>query len=216
MGKRNILLAFCGVDIPEDNPCQLRFQFFLRLIRQLRHEGHIHPCFFCNGYCEGFAGGIYGGNGNMGTDGALGEHIRLALEVALLVQHFQRTQQEITGVIAKGQTVAPAAQQAVFLGVVIVEVIQIALLPLNVHVGIPLGLVVNELTHTVPEVDHATDAVFCGNRYLHGIHAAVFPEVHLAIDDGVTEVSHIGIGRNGAVIFFQFLMLILGNMGIEC
>ena len=59
----------------------------------------------------------------MGTDGALGKHIRLPLEVSFLVQHLQGTQQAVAGVLAKGQTVAPAAQQAVFLGLVIVKVI---------------------------------------------------------------------------------------------
>ena len=110
MGKGNILLAFCGVDISEDNSRQFCFQFFLGLTGQLCHEGHIHPCFLCDGYRKGFAGSIYGGNSHMGTDGALGEHIRLALEVAFFVQHLQRTQQKVTGIIAEGQTVAPAAQ----------------------------------------------------------------------------------------------------------
>ena len=86
----------------------------------------------------------------MGTDGAFGEHIRFALEVALLVQHFQRTQQKIAGVITESQTVSPAAQQAIFLGLVIVKIVQIALLSLNILVRITLGLVINELTHTVP------------------------------------------------------------------
>ena len=65
-------------------------------------------------------------------------------------------------------------------------------------------------------MDHATDAVLCGSGNLHGIHAAVFPEVHLAVYNGVTEIPHIGISGNGAVIFFQFLMLIFRNLGIEC
>ena len=57
----------------------------------------------------------------MGTDGAFGEHIGLALEVAFLIQHLQRTQQEIAGILSKGKTVPSAGQQAVFLGVRIVE-----------------------------------------------------------------------------------------------
>lgn len=50
----------------------------------------------------------------MGADRALGEHIRLAFEVAFLVQYLQRTQQAIAGVLAKGQAVTPAGKQAVF------------------------------------------------------------------------------------------------------
>ena len=56
----------------------------------------------------------------MRADGALGEHIRLAFEIALLVQHLQRTQQEVAGILAKGQTVAPAGQETIFLRVLVI------------------------------------------------------------------------------------------------
>ena len=56
----------------------------------------------------------------MGTDGALGEHIRLALEAALLVQHLQRTQEKIAGILPKGKAVAPAGQQTIFLRVLVI------------------------------------------------------------------------------------------------
>ena len=109
----DFLFSLGAVHIPEDNACQLRFQFLLGFPGQLRHKGHIHPRFFRNGHREGFAGGVHRGHGNMGTDGAFGEHIRLALEIALLIQHLQRTQEKVAGILPKGQTVAPAGQQTV-------------------------------------------------------------------------------------------------------
>ena len=147
----------------------------------------------------------------MGTDGALGEHIRLALEAALLVQHLQRTQQEIAGVLPKGQTVAPAGQQTIFLRVLVVEGIELRLLSLNILVGIALGLVVNKPAHTIPEGNHSPDAVLRRNGNLHRIHAAVFPEVYLAVHNGVTEIPHIGVSGNGVFFLLQFLMLALGD-----
>ena len=129
----------------------------------------------------------------MGTDGALGEHIRLAFEIALLVQYLQRTQQEIAGILPKGKAVATAGQQAVFLRVLVVEGIELRLLLLNILIGIALSLVVNESAYTIPEGNHATDAVLRRHGNLNGIHAAVFPEVYLTIDDGITEIAHIGI-----------------------
>ena len=151
----------------------------------------------------------------MGTDGALGEHIRLALEAALLVQHLQRTQQEIAGVLPKGQTVAPAGQQTIFLRVLVVEGIELRLLLLNILVGIALGLVVNKPAHTISEGNHAPDSIFRRNGNLHRIHAAVFPEVHLAVNDGITEIAHIGVGRDGVIFLLQFLLLVLGNLSVK-
>ena len=57
----------------------------------------------------------------MGPDGALGEHIRLALESPLLVQHFQRAQQAVAGILPEGKAVAPAGDPAILGGVVIIE-----------------------------------------------------------------------------------------------
>ena len=43
----------------------------------------------------------------MGLDGPLREHIRFAFQLPVLVQHLQRTQQVVGGIIRKGQPVAP-------------------------------------------------------------------------------------------------------------
>ena len=42
-------------------------------------------------------------------DGALGEHIRLALQIAVLVQNFKGTEQAVGRIIRKGHVVAAAA-----------------------------------------------------------------------------------------------------------
>ena len=82
-----------------DHAGQLVDDFFLALAAELRHEGQIHSGALPDGHGEGFTGGVHAGNGGMLLDGALGEHIRLALQIAVIVQHFQRTQQVIGAVI---------------------------------------------------------------------------------------------------------------------
>ena len=152
----------------------------------------------------------------MRTDGAFGEHIRFALEVTLLIQNLQGTQQEITGIFPNGKAVAPTGKQTVLFRVLVIEGIELRLLFLNVLVGIPFRLVVNEPAHTIPEGNHSPDTVLCCNGDFHRIHAAVFPEVHLSVYNGVTEIPHIGVSGDGIIFLLQFLMLVLGDLGIEC
>jgi hypothetical protein len=49
----------------------------------------------------------------MGLDGPLGEHIRLAFQLAVLVNDFQRAEQIVAGIIGKGQPVRPVIDKSV-------------------------------------------------------------------------------------------------------
>ena len=90
--------------------------------------------------------------------------------------------------------------------------VESCLLLLNVLIGVAFGLVVNKPAHTIPESNHAADAVLRRNGKLHGIHATVFPEVHLPVHDSVAEIPHIGISGDGIIFFLQFPMLVLGDL----
>ena len=54
-----------------------------------------------NRYRQRFTWRIHAGDGALRANGALGEHRRLALELPLLVQIFQRTQQIVGGILLK-------------------------------------------------------------------------------------------------------------------
>ena len=69
--------------------------------QQLRHIGQIHLAMLSDGHRQCFAGGVHTGNGTLRADSALGEHCSLALELPLLVQIFQRTQQIVGGILLK-------------------------------------------------------------------------------------------------------------------
>ena len=88
----------------------------------------------------------------MGLNRALGEHICLALQPAILVQYFQRAEQVIAAVIGKGQPVRPVVDKAVFSGEIVIAAVQLGHLRLDV--GIRRGgvhLQFDELLHTVPQ-----------------------------------------------------------------
>ena len=53
------------------------------------------------------------GDGPVGLDGPLGEHIRFAFQPPVIIQYFQRAEQKIGVVSGKGQRVLPIVDKAV-------------------------------------------------------------------------------------------------------
>ena len=150
-------------------------------------------------------------------DGALGEHIRLADKVALVVQHLQRGQEEVGAVYAERGAVGAGVDPPVLVHKGIVEGVQLPLLGLNVLVGPVLGLVLNERPHTVPYADQPLDAVGRRHGHLHRVHAAVLPVVHLAVHDSITEIPHLRVRGDGCVLALGFRVVhdILGDGALD-
>ena len=143
----------------EDDTPQLVRQFLAGFAGELFHISHVHAGFLRDGDRQRLAGRVHGGDGLMGFDSALGEHIRLAFQPAVLVQHFQRTEQVIAAVIGKGQPVCPVVDKAIFSGEIVIAAVQFG--HLRPDVGIRRGgvhLQVDELLHTVPQPHQPFDA----------------------------------------------------------
>ena len=85
-------------------------------------------------------GGVHGSHSFMGADGPLGEHIRLAFQLSVLVQHFQRTEQVIAAVIGKGQPIRPVVDKAVLGRKGIIEPIQLCHLFLDAASGMAASI----------------------------------------------------------------------------
>ena len=209
--------SFLGaLNIPENNTGQVSGQFFLAFPGQLRHIFHIHPRFFGDGYGKGFAGGVHAGDGFMGADCALGEHIRLAFEVTFLIQHLQRTQQAIAGVLAKGKAVAPAGKQTVLFRVIVIQTVQFRLFFLNILIRVALGLILDQPADTFPNGDHTPDTVFSGDGYLYRVHTGIFTVIHFAVHKAKTEIAHRRVcGDRAIFLLVQFLHLIIGDLRME-
>ena len=199
----------------EDDPSQFSGQFFAGFSGQLLHIGHIHTCLFRDGYCQGFGGGVYGGNGLMGFDGPFCEHIRLSFQLAVLVQHLQGAEQVVAGIIGKGQPVAPVVDKAIFFREAVIEPIQLCHLRLNVGIRCTgVHFQVDELLHTVPQLHQSLDAGLGGGVQVRAHHAAVFPEVHRAVHHREGVVFYVGVSGNESVDvlalaqFRQFSLLV--------
>ena len=75
--------------VEENNTVQLVDQFVLTFAGELCHIVHIHTGFLRDGQCQRLRCRIHRGHDLMRLDGALGENIRLALQIAILIQNLQ-------------------------------------------------------------------------------------------------------------------------------
>ena len=152
----------------------------------------------------------------MAADGALGEQVGLPLQVPVLVQNFQRTEQEVRTVLIEGNGIAARIDESVFSGEGIVEGIQLGLLRLDFLIGIVLGLIFQQRPHTVPQLDHAADSALCRLGYLHGVHPAVFPIIDLTVHQCIGEVADGRIGLNGMILSLQFFLpVVSGDFAVD-
>ena len=107
-------MALCRVLEYHAGEFRRNLRFLPRAVKKFRHKGQIHGRLFPDRNRKGFRRGIHMVNGFLLVDGALKEHIRLALQLAVLVQHFQRTEQAVRTVLFKSQFVSSAANQPIF------------------------------------------------------------------------------------------------------
>jgi len=63
-----------------------------------------------------------------------------------------------------------------------------------------LGLILNELTHIVTDLDKPFDTVFCGHRHRSRLHTVILSEVNPAVHQSKREVTHIRVSRNGKLL----------------
>ena len=144
----------------------------------------------------------------MGLDGPFGEHIRLALQLSVLVDDFQRTEQVIGRIVCIGQTVCTVIDETVFGRKAVIEAVQFRLLLGNGAVrNRCIHLKVDQFLHTITQSHKTFHAGFGGGVEVRAHHAAVFPVVHLPVYNGIGIVLHIGVGRNGGVNSFAFAQL---------
>ena len=133
----------------------------------------------------------------------------------MFVQHLQRTQEAVAGVLGKGQFVATAADKPIFGRKAVIKGIELFLLRLDVLVRVSFGLILNQPADTFPKLDHTPDTVFRRNRNLHRVHEAVFPVVHLTIHNRVAEIPNGRVCGDGVIFFVRFLQFIRLDLGLK-
>ena len=188
-----------GGGVLEDDALQIGHDLrnFVRPAHETGHVLQIHAGLLADGHRQGLHRRVHAGDGAAVLDGALGEHIRLALQLALIVDDLQRAQQRVSGILFKGQLIAQAVQQPVFLGVLVVKTVEISLFRLHFIVPGVLQLEVDEFPGAVPDGDHALDALHGRFAQCHRRHAGIFAEIEFSLPQRIAEIADGRVGGNG-------------------
>ena len=155
-----------------------------------------------------FLGGIHMVNCLCGADRPFGEHIRLALEVSLIVQIFQGAEQEVAGILAERGCRATAVDKPIFLAVGIVLVVQTGLQHFDILIRKVFQLGIDQLTAGIPQGHQCADAGQRSISALYHSHLGVFAVVNDIILYGIAEIAHIGVRINGAAFFFGIFLFV--------
>ena len=131
-----------------------------------------------------FAGGVHAGDGALRANRSLGEHIRLAFELFILIEIFQRAEQIVGTVIIEQAGVFLVVNQAVFCGKGIVGGVQFCLRCLNILVR-EVQLLVNQFVDDLPQLHHTSYTAFGIIGQLHLRHDRVLSVVDLAINNRI-------------------------------
>ena len=211
-----ILLA--GVHrVEEDHTLQILKQLLLGFGGKLRHIWHVDSRFFRKGQSIGLGSRVNRLHRYLLLDGSFGEHICLAEEVALIIQHLQRGKQAVGAVGIESRIVGSCADKPIFFAEIIIEAIEFFLLCLDIGIGIVLRLVLNQRPDTITDGNHAFDAAFGSRGNIHGIHAAVFTVIDFTVHHREAEIAHIRVSGNRKVLILRFKIVDFkfGNLGMN-
>ena len=151
----------------------------------------------------------------MASDGSLGKEICLSFQPSVLIQNFQRTKQKVRAILGKSRIVSSGVNQSVPFGKSIIKRIQFFLLPRNCLIGKIVYLHINQLSHAVPQLNHAFDTALCGFRDICLKHSAVLSVINLAVHKGIAEISNTVIRRNRDSFIFQIFSFVIGNSACD-
>lgn len=183
----------------EDHPPQRLRQLLRRLSGQFFHVMQVNTPLFGQRHRQRIARAVRMRHRPMGPNGAPGEQIGLARELAVFVQYFQRTQQRIGAVIRKRLTVCTPGQQPEFRAKAIVKPIQPVLQFRDARIRFIIQLRLDQLPHAIPQRQHVQHALLRAAAQLHRHHATVLAVVDAASNCGIRIVAHRWVWGDGAV-----------------
>ena len=180
-------------------------RYLFAAAHERRHIAEIHTSLFTDTYGKGFCGSIHALNAGFLLDGSLMEHICLALQIAVIVQHFQRAQKIVRRIIGECQPIGTVIDKSVFFRERIIQGVQFILLFRDGTLrSVLIHLQINQFIDAVTESNHAFDTFCSGGVQLRFDHAGVLPEVHFAVHYSIGVVFHIRVSGDGCVDAFTF------------
>ena len=203
--------------VEEDHTLQILKQLLLGFTGKLRHIWHVDSRFFRKGQGVGLGSRVNRLHRYLLLDGSLGEHICLAEEVALIVQHLQRGKQAVGAVGIESRIVGSCADKPIFFAEIIIEAIEFFLLCLDIGIRVVLRLVLDQRPDTVSDSNHALDAAFGSRGNIHRIHAAVFTVIDFAVHHREAEIAYIRISgnRKAFILRLKIIDFIFGDLCMD-
>ncbi len=192
--------------VQEDDAFQLLIEFRFRLAGQGTHIVHVDPGFLRHRHRKGFTGGVNGSYRHMGLDRPLGEDVRLAFQLAVIIQNLQCGEERKRAVLRKGGHIGSGIDKPIFCRKAVVQLVELLLSRLYLIVWEILCLDFKQVPYRVPYVDQTLNAVLRSCRYLHGSHAGVFTVVDFVVQQRVGEVADCGVSRDGIVLFGKLIV----------
>ena len=185
--------------ILEDDSRQLRddFPVFPRRTKQLRHIRQVHPALLTDGNRQRLARRVHLRHLPFRTDGALREHVRLALQFAVLVDILQRTEQIIGRILGKCLGIGPGIDDAVFRSKSVIDGVQLPLFCCDLFLRIVVHLVVDQLIDDLSQGNQAFYPALHPVVQVYRAHDGIFPEENLPGNDRIGKVLHVRVCRDG-------------------
>ena len=115
---------------------------------------------FAHRHRECFAGSVHTGDSALRADSALGEHIRLGLQLLVFIEIFQRAEQIIGGILLKQSCIATIVKQTMLCSEGIVGSVQTRLRFLHSRIRVIVQLLLNQLVYDLPQFHHSGDTGF--------------------------------------------------------
>ena len=205
VARFTIRILFQGVG--KDNSLQILNQGFLVLACQLLHISKVDACALTDTQRQRLAGGFHALGRAGSPDGALGEHIRLADEVALAVEVFQGTQQKIAAVIPHIQRCAAAVDESKLTVVVVILAVEFGLQLRDDFIRHIFQLGLNQFPCCIPQFDQQPHTRCGGSAKGNLAHNGVLAVIEFAVTDTKAEIAYIGFGRYAGFDSAGFLQL---------
>ena len=132
-------------------------------------------------------------------DRALRKHIRLAFQLSIFIQDFQRAKQIIGRIVRERQSVATVIDKAKFSGESIIEIIQSLLLLSDLHrIRFP-HLQINQMVDAISQFNHAFHSLQRRSVQIRLNHTAVFTIIHIAINHSIRIILYVGVCGDGGI-----------------
>ena len=172
---------------------------------ELCHKCQIDLTLAVNGYLQGFLRSFAGNNFSFGQDSSLAENLRFLYRLFLGIDYFKCRNSVVVIIVLKYSLIGSVGNSTVGSLEFIIGIVKVGLQAFKLRIIAAPCLCVYHRHSFLTDKVHTHHSVKGLARFLNSGHYLVFSEKELAVNYGVSVVSHTRIGGNYLNIFLAFL-----------